>query len=233
VTIEPGLTTHETSVATGIGLTDVVAGEIAQFTIQAKDAYGNNKNTGGEENRFKVELTLDTSDTSIVRGPNTTIEEVTYRGKVQDFNDGTGRYLVTYTAYRQGKYQLRIEYDGLQILTAANKGIQGGVSPAIPIPLIVHSLLHSPSSTATGNGLYNAIADVPDFFTVHAKDAFANDRRGDRTPNDVLGSGQGNDDAFLVVLKGPGDTEYVTSTAVITIEISDSSNIAGLFFCDI
>jgi hypothetical protein len=229
VTIEPGLTTHETSVATGIGLTDVVAGEIAQFTIQAKDAYGNNKNTGGEENRFKVELTLDTSDTSIVRGPNTTIEEVTYRGKVQDFNDGTGRYLVTYTAYRQGKYQLRIEYDGLQILTAANKGIQGGVSPAIPIPLIVHSLLHSPSSTATGNGLYNAIADVPDFFTVHAKDAFANDRRGDRTPNDVLGSGQGNDDAFLVVLKGPGDTEYVTSTAVITIEISDSSNIAGLF----
>jgi hypothetical protein len=83
VHVQPGLTTHETSVATGIGLTDVVAGEIAQFTIQAKDAYDNNKTSGGEQDRFTVELILDTSANSIVRGPNTTIEDAVYRGKVK------------------------------------------------------------------------------------------------------------------------------------------------------
>ena len=229
VHVQPGLTTHETSVATGIGLTDVVAGEIAQFTIQAKDAYDNNKTSGGEQDRFTVELILDTSANSIVRGPNTTIEDAVYRGKVQDFNDGTGRYLVTYTAYRQGKYTLKVQYDGLQILTAASAGIQGGESPAIPIPLIVHSLLHPPSSTATGPGLYNAVANIPDYFTIHAKDAFANDRRGDRTPNDNLGSGQGNDDSFLITLKGPGDTEYVTSSAVVNFEIGHANAMSGVF----
>ena len=85
------------------------------------------------------------------------------------------------------------------------------------------SLLHPPSSTATGAGLANCVANIPNTFTVHAKDAFSNDRRGTRTPAN-LGTGTGSDDAFLVTLVGPGDTRYVTSTAVHHLNLTSNSN---------
>ena len=234
--VAPGLTTHETSIAYGLGLTDAVAGDVAEFWIQARDAYNNNKTNGGESARFEVYMDLRTP--SIPVGPNTTtIYPVTFKGVVKDMDDGSGRYFVTYTATIQGSYDLRILYDGLQILSAAvgpdktawsQQAFSGristvvGASPSVPIPQIAMGLLHPPSSTATGKGLANSVANLPDIFTVHAKDAFSNDRRGTRTPA-TLGTGSGADDAFLVTLIGPGDTRYITSTAVHEIKFTSSS----------
>ena len=116
--VAPGRTTHETSIAYGLGLTDAVAGDVGEFWIQARDAYNNNKTTGGEAERFQVFLDLQTA--SIPVGPNTTtIYPVTFRGVVRDMDDGTGRYYCTYTSTIQGSYDLRILYDGLQILSTA------------------------------------------------------------------------------------------------------------------
>ena len=98
-----------------------------------------------------------------------------------------------------------------------------GASPSVPIPQTAMSLLHPPSSTATGAGLANCVANIPNTFTVHAKDAFSNDRRGTRTPAN-LGTGTGSDDSFLVTLVGPGDTRYVTSTAVHHLNLTSNSN---------
>ena len=38
--VAPGPTSHETSIATGHGMSDAVAGVVSSFTIQAKDTYG-------------------------------------------------------------------------------------------------------------------------------------------------------------------------------------------------
>ena len=53
--VAPGPTSHETSIATGHGMSDAVAGVVSSFTIQAKDTYGNLRLVGGDT--FDVLLT--------------------------------------------------------------------------------------------------------------------------------------------------------------------------------
>merc|ERR1712054_5183 len=108
VTVRPGPTTHERSYAYGLGLTDSVAGSPTTFTIQAKDAYGNNRWVGDEEDGFEIYLDLDTS--SVVQGPNTTIISASYRGDIEYLGEYSGKYKVSYTAEKAGTYNLRILY---------------------------------------------------------------------------------------------------------------------------
>ena len=206
VTVAPGPTSHDTSDATGLGLTDAVAGTVATYTIQAKDVYGNNRLTGGEASKFTNVLTLQ-SDSN-----------VQYQGVVDDL--GNGRYTVTYTALKAGLYNLAVKYGGLTILTAGTK--------TVPTPLVVQWNFYAPTSLASGLGLSQATVAVESGFTVHTKDAFSNPRRGDRTGSS-LGSGTGQDDVLKVTLTGPGGATVETSSAVQTIQTGGSGTMGGTF----
>ena len=91
IVVAPGPTSHETTVATGPGLSNAVAGVVSSFDIQAKDTYGNNRLVGGDE--FDIKLVHKVSG-------------ATFGAIVDDNNDGT--YAVTYTVLEAGMYQWKL-----------------------------------------------------------------------------------------------------------------------------
>ena len=205
ITVAPGPAAYTTSDATGAGLTDAVAGTPAYFSIQAKDAFGNNRWVGGEA--FTVEVS------------HSSMSGVAYKGLVND--SGLGTYAVTYTAYVAGAYTVNVKLNGTTILTA------GSATPSALT--VVASSLHAPSSTSFGPGLSASEAGLPVSFTVVARDDFDNVRGGDRSPAN-LGTGSGTDDAFRVRVVGGGVT-YLTSTAVIRVraDANPGQTFAGSF----
>ena len=212
--VAPGPTSHETSIATGHGMSDAVAGVVSSFTIQAKDTYGNLRLVGGDT--FDVLLT------------NKVDSNTQYRGIVED--QGNSSYIVTYTILQVGHYKVEVRYGGHLILTGKDADLVTNANADYSFPeiLCVHWKLYAPTSVATGPGLTNAIDAVQTSFTINAKDPFGNDRRGDRTP-DGLGSGTGFDDPFLVEFFGPDNYYDVTSSAIQTIYTTATSNINGTF----
>ena len=83
------------------GLSEAVAGDVARFSIQAKDTYGNNRLTGGDS--FQVLL------------EHTNAANVRYQGNVVD--RGNGEYAVDYTAMLAGEYLAKVTLNGLPVLT--------------------------------------------------------------------------------------------------------------------
>ena len=82
----------------------------------------------------------------------------------------------------------------------------------------VHWDLHALSTVAVGTGLNSAVSGSESEFVVHSKDAFGNPRDG------TGGTGDGTSDTFLVTVVGPVGGTVVTSTARVTLTVSDSSN---------
>ena len=158
VVVAPGPTSHETTVATGSGLSNAVAGVVSSFSIQAKDTYGNNRLVGGDA--FDIKLVHKVSGTS-------------FSAIVDDNEDGT--YDVTYTVLEAGSYTVEAFYGGQRILT-------DGTHDASEV-LCLHWDLHAPSTTATGLGLTEATSTAEATFNIHSKDAFSNDRDGTGSGN--------------------------------------------------
>jgi hypothetical protein len=244
VEVMPGLTTRQTSTCSDIaaepmdGLTEAAAGDVARFSIQAKDTFGNNRGVGGDD--FEVILTH-------VGKPS-----VKYRGNIRDNNDST--YEVDYTALEAGYYNVDILYQKLPIISCPREG-------CIPLDtdwdtnsdskwgpkelLIVHGALHAASSTATDDvgsvrsgsktlGLSQAVVGLESGFRVQARDQFSNLRMGDRTPRfEGYGYGaptrHGESDAFLVTFTGPGGYKVVTSTAVEIVKSTVTDSTPGWF----
>jgi PA14 domain/Filamin/ABP280 repeat len=179
--------------------------------VQAKDAYGNNLVTGGDD----VQVTL------VSQG----LPAASYRASVQD--DGTGVYNVVYTVPSTGTFDVRVTINGDPVQLCATavtdlldplREYSGTAAYATPAGCalspgtltVVHGELHEPSCTATGAGLTAAAVGAATSITVQARDSFGNLRDG-------AGTGDGKSDAFLVTLAGPNGYEVVTSTAVLTV----------------
>ena len=71
------------------GLVEAAAGDTAYFSVQAKDTYGNNRITGGDD--LKAVLAFDA---------NMENRDIKYAARVLDHDNGT--YGVTYTVPRAG-----------------------------------------------------------------------------------------------------------------------------------
>eukprot|EP00953_Heterococcus_sp_UTEX-ZZ885_P018963 10595-Heterococcus_DN1.PRE.1 len=135
-------------------LTSAVAGQTGYFKVQAKDAYGNNLVTGGDD----VQVTL------VSQG----LPAASYRASVQD--DGTGVYNVVYTVPSTGTFDVRVTINGDPVQLCATavtdlldplREYSGTAAYATPAGCalspgtltVVHGELHEPSCTATGAGL--------------------------------------------------------------------------------
>ena len=137
VVVEPGPTSHETTVATGPGLSSAVAGVVSAFNIQARDTYGNDRLEGGDASSIEVVLTHAVSGAAFV-------------AVVADGGDGT--YGVTYTVLEAGEYAVSATYNGLAFLTKGD----GTFDPATV--QCAHWDLHGLSSVADGAGLHAAVS---------------------------------------------------------------------------
>jgi hypothetical protein len=206
-------------------LVEAVAGEYGYFYIQAKDAFGNNQITGGDD--FEVKF-VNTADSSIE-----------YRGNVDDHLDGT--YTVRYTIRVAGTYTVYTtlatsatgeDEDLLQCVASTSPYIfdrfYDGKTPYVTpgtcaqtknTLTVVHNDLYAPTSTPldTGTELVTAIVGETNYFYVQARDEFGNLREGDSTSN-FAGYGNGESDYFLVdfTQTESGDHHQV-STAVDTV----------------
>ncbi|KDO30965.1 hypothetical protein SPRG_04153 [Saprolegnia parasitica CBS 223.65] len=223
VVVAPGKTVPYTSTATGFSpprmdsLSEMVAGQASNFSIQAKDTYGNFQSLGGDAFETKAILVADTT--------------VRYRSSVLSYLSG-GKYSVQMSIPRAGTYTLQTFFQGSPILMCP-----GGTCNAIGIPsslVVVHNVLHPPSSYARDvgtNGLSLATSAIPTGFSIHAMDAFGNLRVGATTAHSGS-TGDGVSDAFLVTMTptdptAPDAETIVTSSAVQ--RITASSTQAGSF----
>uniref|UniRef100_K3WF50 Titin n=1 Tax=Globisporangium ultimum (strain ATCC 200006 / CBS 805.95 / DAOM BR144) TaxID=431595 RepID=K3WF50_GLOUD len=214
VTISPGATTSHTSQALGNvvtsygvidGLVEAVAGQVSNFTIQARDTYGNAKwlaAVGSDRFETKMVLVAD--------------RNLQYRSSVLSVTPASsplGIYQMQYSIPRAGIYELQTYLNGSPILMCPAQLCQVLGTPASL--KVVHSELHGPMSTvddATTNALSTATSGHATSFNVYARDTFGNLRIGDRTTNSKS-TGDGRSDVFLVVLRG-NDEEVRTSSTV-------------------
>ncbi|KAL7430197.1 hypothetical protein ACHAXM_002057 [Skeletonema potamos] len=212
-------------------LVEARAGDVGKIYLQAKDAFGNNRRSGGDD----VLVTF----TSAVN------PDVRYRGNVVDRDDGT--YYISYSIPLAGKYLVSItvdgdpvkycvgpsgerwhsrEYDGVSVYSAPSFCT---VDDSLSLN-VIHREIHAASSTIIeeeGTSLNTAIVGVETGFVVESRDKFGNLRSGSSTSN-IEESGDGKSDAFLVSIVGPSGHETVTSSAMQTLSSLDSS-ISGYF----
>ena len=229
VPVVSGDASHETSSAHGQGLTDSVVGVVATFSIQARDTYGNLREVGGDV----FDVTLTHSNNGAGNSDVGVQSDVQHKGIVEDKGDGT--YVVTYTLTLEGYYDVEVRLGGQLILTSpikpGNVETAAGspqVSPfgdyTVPVVRAVHWEFYAPTSIATGAGLSDAVDNIQTSFTINAKDAFGNDRIGHRTPAG-LGSGDGDDDWFLVEIQHTAsDYKVTTSSAIQKIDTTKSGS---------
>jgi len=128
--------------AFGRGLFEAVAGQLAEFEIQAVDADSGSPAMYGGAN-FSVVLES---------------RELHYDLEVVDHNDGT--YTAKYVPTRVGTYELSIMLDDYDI--------QG--SPFNPV--VKPAPVSAPHCLADGAGLFCAIVGVVNQFTVHPRNSF-------------------------------------------------------------
>jgi hypothetical protein len=244
--VDPGPTVAATTEAEGAlspimdALVEASAGDMHYFSVQAKDAYGNNRITGGDPLRVSLNY-LQGGDANTDTNAN-----IAYRGHVIDHTNGT--YLVTYTVPRAGTFAVDLtldsqrissctppvprpafrtrQYDGLRVYRPPHTC--GSELP--PTLTVVHGPLQASMTTAvesTSEGLNKAVVGVANSFTIESRDEFGNLRRGDGT-NHFLGYGDGRRDPYTIDFAGPQGYTYRTSSAVMTIACNDSSA-EGLF----
>ncbi|KAL9189871.1 hypothetical protein ACHAXT_009546 [Thalassiosira profunda] len=208
-------------------LVEARAGTTGTLYLQAKDAFGNNRNTGGDE----VLVIFQSAANSDVR----------YRGNVLDNEDGT--YHITYSIPLAGSYLVSATVGGEPVQYCVGpsgtrwdsreySGISVYSSPSFcslddDLSLnVVHRELHGVSSTLVDegglSGLSHAVVGVETGFVIESRDKFSNLRAGASTSN-IAESGDGESDAFVVRLVGPSGHATVTSSAIQTLTSSDSS----------
>ena len=156
VSVQPGDFFADTSVATGVGLMRAQAGVQASFSIQSKDAGGNDKVQ--DDAMFNVTLTLverPKAPFGIEMYSTNSTNEVVVTG-TQSFIE-EGQYLIQYTCFEAGQYDLMIkdfhgnsiagspfsvhvapgQLSGTQSIMAGDgilKGIAGHISPVLVFP---------------------------------------------------------------------------------------------------
>lgn len=154
VVVGDGVVAASTSSAHGIGLVHAVAGEMAYFTVQARDLAGNNRTTSGDAFTGILSRDRDGAQTSALP---------TYTGN--------GTYRFAYNSTNAGNSTLRITLGGDHVIHSPASVY---VSPA---------QAHAPSTTAEGIGLTYGTTSLQlgQNFTVTAKDRYDNvlDRGGD------------------------------------------------------
>ena len=207
-------------------LVEARAGEIGTVYLQLKDAFGNNRISGGDE---VVALFKSASK-----------PDIQYRGNVKDRNDGS--YQITYSIPLAGSYLVSItirgeavkycvspsgerwdsrQYDGSSIYSPPSFcSLNDGT-----FLHVIHRERHGATSTLTEEieqGLSHAVVGVETGFVIESRDKFGNLRSGSSTLN-ILGSGDGMSDAFVVSLVGPKGKTVVTSSAVQILSSLDSS----------
>ena len=200
--ITPGDSDYPQTTAYGAGLSSAIAGTPSVFVIQAKDALGNNKTTGGDV--FSVSIAGQGEAFSVTP---------VYAG------GASGRYIGTYTAFRAGAYTLSIRMgvagdDGAGGWDGAGVALVGGgtdvycglgavrkCSPfsltVAPGPAVAASSYTSQLASAGQNGLSGGTAGETQTFSIFALDTYGN-------PRDVGG------DDFTVLLSPlvPGTPAY-------------------------
>jgi len=164
--VVPGAADYPHSTATGAGLSAATAGELASFTIQAKDAVGNDKLTDGESmgdmvspaDQFTVEIS----------GASKYTASVTYTS--------AGQYLVNYTPLKAGTYTVSVKTGGNHIYCG-----QGSADSCSPFDLVV-----SPGATVAStsevaslvapamDSIVEGVAGEIGYITIQAKDTFGN-----------------------------------------------------------
>ncbi len=211
-------------------LVEARAGEIGTVYLQSKDAFGNNRISGGDE--------------VVALFKSATNPDIQYRGNVKDRGDGS--YQITYSIPIAGSYLVSI--------TVADEAVKYCVSPSgerwdsrqydgasVYSPPsfcslnddlllhVIHRELHAASSTLAEDnllGLSAAVVGEETGFSIESRDKFGNVRFGSSTSN-IVESGDGTSDAFLVSLVGSGNS-VVSSSAVETLSCLDSS-VQGYF----
>jgi len=101
VHVASGVTDPATTIAFGRGLVEGRAGDLSQFTIQAKDGFGNNRMTGQALDRFLVLPFLPFEDFSSAADDRTAVE-----ASVEQHQDGT--YAVAFTPTLSGTYTVPV-----------------------------------------------------------------------------------------------------------------------------
>ena len=241
LTIEPGPTVSAMSEAespynqTMDYLVEAVAGQMSYFYIQAKDAFGNDRGTGGDS--FRALFTMVSNDA------------VQFKGNINDNGDGT--YTVYYSLPVAGEYDVAVTlqdepFVDESVLTCIGayfpfifnrfyNGITPYMAPSFcslvhPILTVVHSSFYAPACTYNDGPqqtLSFARTGVPNTFVIESRDVFGNLREGDNTTH-FAGYGDGKSDYFTIEFTKPEiGYSYVVTSAVSV--LSSSSSAVGFF----
>eukprot|EP00804_Cyclotella_cryptica_P021433 CCRYP_005783-RA/>CCRYP_005783-RA protein AED:0.00 eAED:0.00 QI:831/1/1/1/1/1/3/2372/6166 len=208
-------------------LVEARAGDTGKIYVQAKDAFGNNRRTGGDE--------------IVAKFKSLAHPEIQYRAHILDRGDGS--YVISYSIPLAGHYLVSIQVNGEPVKYCIGPsgerwdsrhydGKRVYSSPSFcslneKLTLsVIHRDIHGLSSTLANepgsSGLSHAIVGVETSFVVESRDKFGNLRSGSSTTN-IPESGDGMSDAFLVTLVSPTGHTTITSSAIQTLSCSDSS----------
>jgi hypothetical protein len=198
-------------------IVEAVAGQYGYFYIQAKDAYRNNRNVGGDS--FSVLFVNEADD------------ELQYRGVVEDKFDGT--YTAYYTIPLAGTYrtQVTLNQQAIRLCPAASAphvfdrkydGLKVYETPSFCVLdqntslLVVHNELHVASSTIVDltGGLTSTITGRLNRFKIQARDEFSNLRIGAAT-NHFDGYGDGKSDFFIAEFTHQLNRSVITTSSAI------------------
>ncbi len=222
VNVVPGPTTPHTSQALGQlltssmdGLTEAIAGQTTNFTIQARDTYGNPRVGLSSNDSFSTLMTS-------LQNP-----AIQFRTSFGLGDSTSGMYHVQYSIPTAGTYQMMTYLHQNPILMCPDNVCLGlGTFSTLKV---VHSSLHPKSCTIDdlgSLGLSKAISNQETSFTIYSRDAFGNLRTGDRTTHSPS-TGDGQSDTFLITLSSDKET-ITTSSAVQWITSTDIPS-AGTF----
>jgi hypothetical protein len=160
LTVRPGATVPAMSEATSRalsadGIVSATAGINGIIDVQAKDAYGNSQEEGGDD---FIALFTSADDNNVM-----------YRGVVEDGGDGS--YAITYSIPISGDYQV---YVGIGGAGGSSDGGQGGqqVQQNAYTLRVGHAGLNGGGSVVTD--ISDAVAGVESGIIVESRDAYGN-----------------------------------------------------------
>ena len=198
VRVSDGSVNASTSHAYGVGLSHATAGDAAYFTVQARDAAGNNRTTGGDALTVTVMSDMQpAADYFQVQeaakfGPQY-VSSVSSPVAIEYLVNGT--YRVNYNATRMGNTTVHVTIGGIPI---AGSPFRPYVSPGVAYAPACHAVGDGLSAATASSATDAIVAPVGggttqvsvSNITVYARDRFGNllDRGGDQ---------------FLVRLVGP------------------------------
>lgn len=159
VTVSDGASNSARSVAWGEGLTRAVTGQPARLHVQAADASGNNRTSGGDAVTAVVRLTA--------AAPGVSAEAAAAAGvpaAASVTNHGNGTYTAAYVYLVAGQYQLTLSLNG-----AAISGSPFAVA-------VAPGATSTQTSTASGAALTGGVTGAALPLTVTAHDAYGNPR---------------------------------------------------------